>query len=130
TGGRTTGRPGEPVGAPMNGNEVTIAVAVTMVLFFLVVLAFLFVHLRLWLQALLTNTPAGILDIMRMRLRGCPPQLVVHAMINLHQRGVKVSASDMESYYLAAVVRGEPVRTATELAALVEALRRNETPQM
>jgi uncharacterized protein YqfA (UPF0365 family) len=111
------------------GNPVILAVAAVAVLVFAAFLLFLFTYLRLWIQALLTNTPAGIGDIIRMRLRGCPPQLLVHAMIALGQRGVKVSAGEMESYYFALSGRGGPPLTATELAAGVEAARRGESAQ-
>src|SRR5690349_16314994 len=105
----------------MNGDPVMLAVAAVMVAVFLVFLLLLFVHLRLWIQALLTNTPVGIFDIIGMRLRRCPPQLIVHAMIVLHQRGTKVPVREVELCYLAARETGTSVATATELATLVEA---------
>src|SRR5687768_12325456 len=109
----------------MNGNEVIAAVAALGVVFWLAFLAFFFVFLRLWVQALLTNTPVSILDIVRMRLRRCPPQLIVHAMIELSQRGVKVTAQEAEGCYLAAAVHGERIATAAELADLLEDVKRN-----
>jgi uncharacterized protein YqfA (UPF0365 family) len=112
-------------GATMNGNEVIVAVAAVVAFVWVVCLAFFFVYLRLWIQALLTNTPVGIIDIVRMKLRGCPPQVLVHAMISLSQRGVKVTAQEAEGCYLAAVVHGERVATATELADLLEDIKRN-----
>jgi uncharacterized protein YqfA (UPF0365 family) len=112
----------------VNGEEVIVAVAALATAVFLLFLVTFFFHVRLWLEALLTNTPVGLLDIIRMRLRGCPPRLLVHAMIALSQRGVKVSAREVEGYYLAAVVRGEPVSTADELAGLVAELKRGGPP--
>ena len=109
----------------MNGNEVIVAVAALAIVFWLAFLVFFFAFLRLWVQALLTNTPVGILDILRMRLRGCPPQLVVNAMINLSQRGIKVTAQEAEGYYLAAAVHGERIGTAAELADLLAVIKRN-----
>jgi uncharacterized protein YqfA (UPF0365 family) len=110
----------------VNQNQLVMgAVATVMILVFLVFLLLLFIHLRLWIQALLTNTPVGLLDIIGMRLRGCPPELLVHAAIALSQRGVRVSGRDMEGCYLAAVMRGERPETATELADLVDAVKRN-----
>lgn len=110
------------------GNEVIVSVAALMAVFFVVCLALFFINLRLWIQALLTNTPVSILDIVRMRLRGVPPQLVVHAMIGLSQRGIKVTAQEAEGCYLAARVSGERVETATEFAQLLEVLKRDSTP--
>lgn len=107
------------------GKEVILVAAALMVVFFCAWLVFFFFYLRLWIQALLTNTPVGFLDIVRMRLRGCPPALLVQAMIALSQRGVKVSALEAEQYYLATFVRGERIATAGELADLLEAAKRD-----
>jgi uncharacterized protein YqfA (UPF0365 family) len=114
----------------MNGADpVMFAVAAVMTAAFLLFLLVFFVHFRLWVQALLAGTGLGLLDIIGMRLRRCPPRLLVHAAITLSQRGVKVPARELEGYYLAAAVRGERPETAAELAALVEAVKRNEAPQ-
>jgi hypothetical protein len=51
--------------------------------------------------------------------------LLVHAMISLSQRGVKVTAREAEGCYLAAAVHGERVATAAELADLLEDVKRN-----
>lgn len=112
----------------MNDELVVLVVAGVAVAIFAVVLIVLFVHLRLWIQARLTDTPVALADIIRMRLRNCPPTLIVHAMIELWQRGIEVSASEVEGCYLAEVVRGEPVATASELASLVEAVKRAPPP--
>jgi uncharacterized protein YqfA (UPF0365 family) len=109
----------------MNGDPVVLAVAAV----FCVFLLFLFVHLRLWVQALLTNTPVSIFDIIGMRFRRCPPTLIVHAMIELHQRGIKASVREVEQCYRAARENGTSVDTAGELAILVEAARQTESRQ-
>jgi uncharacterized protein YqfA (UPF0365 family) len=105
------------------GNLIVAGVAAVTAVVFLVFLAMFFVHLRLWLQAMLTGTPVSIIDILGMRLRKCPPDLIVHAAIALHQRGVKVPVRDVEGYYLASVVAGEQITSAEELADLVEDAR-------
>lgn len=112
----------------MNDNELRLAIAATSVLFFIAVNVLMFTYVRLWIQAILTKTPVGLEDIIRMRLVGCPPELIVRAMIALSQRGVKVSANEMMNCYLAARMRDEPVDTATELAELMEEIKRDESP--
>jgi uncharacterized protein YqfA (UPF0365 family) len=107
------------------GKEVVLVVAALTGVFFCAWLVFFFFFLRLWIQALLTNTPVRLLDIVRMRLSGCPPELLVRAMIALRQRGVKVTALEAEQYYLATFVRGERIATAGELADLLEAAKRD-----
>ncbi|MBN9119641.1 MAG: flotillin-like FloA family protein [Planctomycetes bacterium] len=109
----------------MNGNEVVLAVAALAAAVWVVGLVFFFVHVRLWVLARLSDAPVSALDIVRMRLRGCPPRLVVHAMIALRQRGVTVTAQEAEGLYLAAAVRGERVGTAAEFARLLENVRRH-----
>jgi uncharacterized protein YqfA (UPF0365 family) len=104
----------------MNADPVILLVAAMMVAVFLVFVVLFFLFFRLWLQARLTNTPVSLADIIGMKLRNCPPTLIVHALIALHQRGVKVSASEAEGYYLAAVSRGERITSAAELADLIE----------
>ena len=101
----------------MNGNPVILAVAAVMVLVFLVFLLLFFSVIRLWIQALLTNTPVGIGDIISLRLRRIPPELVVQAAIALLQRGVRVPAREIADCYLK---HGAPRdMTATQLATLV-----------
>ena len=107
------------------GKEGMLVVAALMTISALAFLLFLFPYVRLWTQALAAHTRLSILDIVRFRLKRCPPELLVHAMISLTQRGVKVTAQEVEGCYLAAVVRGEPVETAAELANLIEDVKRN-----
>ena len=108
----------------MNGDEVILAAAAVGALIWLAFLAFFLLFGRLWLQAMLTDTPVSILDLVRMRLRGCPPKLVIHAMTDLSRRGIEVTAREAERCYLAAAARGEPVGTAAELADLLAAVKR------
>jgi uncharacterized protein YqfA (UPF0365 family) len=97
-------------------DPLILAVAATTALVFLVFMLLLFSAVRLWIQALLTHTPVSILEIIGMRLRKTPPQLIVHATIALRQRGVAATARGVESCYLA--FGRDRVATATQLADL------------
>jgi uncharacterized protein YqfA (UPF0365 family) len=108
----------------MNADPMTIAIVAVVGGFFALFLIGLFFYLRLWIQALLSNAPLSFFDILGMRLRRSPARLIVNAMIVLGLRGVKVSAREAETYYLVARDRGEPVATATELADLIERIKR------
>jgi uncharacterized protein YqfA (UPF0365 family) len=110
----------------MNADPLILAVVAGVAFVFALFLVFFFVHVRLWVQAKLTNIPVSLLDIIGMRLRGCPPRLIVYAMIVLHQRGTKVSVREVELCYFAAYKTGASVGTATELVALVEAAQREK----
>jgi uncharacterized protein YqfA (UPF0365 family) len=112
-----------------NNNFVLVAVAAVAVLVFLVFLLVFLPVLRLWLQALLTKTPVGIGDILALRLRRIPPELIVHAAITLSQRGVRVPVNEIAECWLKHGVGRE--MNATQLATLVAAERadRADPPQ-
>jgi uncharacterized protein YqfA (UPF0365 family) len=110
----------------VNQTQIMLVIAVVMGIVLLVFLLLLLPVVRLKTQALLTNTPVGVADILRMRLRRCPPHLIVHAAIELRQRGVAASVRDIEVCYLATAAGGAPVATASELADLVEEVKRND----
>ena len=105
----------------MNGNEMMMLVAAIMGLVFLVALAIFFTFLRLWIQAKLTGTPVSLLDIVRMKLRGLPAQLIVHTAIVLAQRKIAVPVREIEDCYRNS---GGDVTSATGLATLVLEKRR------
>jgi uncharacterized protein YqfA (UPF0365 family) len=105
----------------VNGNPVILVVAAVMVLVFLVFLLLFFSVIRLWVQALLTHTPVSIVEIISLRLRRIPPELVVHAAIALSQRGVRVPLREVADCYLKHGAGRD--MTATQLATLVAAER-------
>ncbi|MBY0459735.1 MAG: flotillin-like FloA family protein [Gemmataceae bacterium] len=110
----------------MNKNEVVIAVAAIAVVIFLLFLLAFFWNLRLWIQALLTGVPISLLDIVGMRLRRSPAEVIVHAAIVLRHRGTPVPAAEVERCYLARAF-GSGI-SADELADLVEEERRSNPP--
>lgn len=109
----------------MNGDEMIWTAAAVGGLIWLAFLAFYFLVGRLWLQAMLADVSVSMLDVVRMRLRRCPPKLVIQAMTDLARRGITVTAREAEACYLAAAVHGERVATAAELADLLEEVKRN-----
>jgi uncharacterized protein YqfA (UPF0365 family) len=113
----------------VNGNPVILAVALAMVLVFLVFLLMFLPVIRLWVQALRNGTQVGIGDIIALRLRRVPPELIVHAAIALRQHGHRVPAREIADCYLKH--GAPPDMNATQLATLVAAERadRAGTPQ-
>jgi uncharacterized protein YqfA (UPF0365 family) len=107
--------------ATVNGNQVFVVVAAVMALVFFVFLVLFFSVLRLWIQALLTGTPISIVEIIGLRLRRIPPQLIVQAAITLAQRGVKVPTREIVDCYLKHGADRD--MNATQLATLVVAER-------
>jgi uncharacterized protein YqfA (UPF0365 family) len=97
--------------------------AVVALAFFVFLLLFLSV-VRVWLQGMLSGVPVGIADVIGMRLRRSPPDLIVRAAIVLKTRGVAVPLGEVETTYLA---HGEGLTSPTELAELVLERRAKST---
>lgn len=76
--------------------------------------------ISLWFQAFVSGTPIPLFNIIGMRLRRIPPQVIVNSRINLYKAGIKdVSVADLETHYLA----GGHVTTVVE--ALIAADKAN-----
>jgi uncharacterized protein YqfA (UPF0365 family) len=59
-------------------------------------------YISLWFQAFVSGTPISFFNIVGMRLRKIPPQLIVSARINAFKAGLKtISVNDLETHYLA-----------------------------
>jgi uncharacterized protein YqfA (UPF0365 family) len=113
-------------GGTVNGNQVFVVIAAVTALVFLVFLVLFFSVLRLWIQALLTGTPISIVEIIGLRLRRIPPQLIVHTAITLAQRGVRAPVREIVDCYLKHGVGRD--MNATQLATLVVAERADSAP--
>lgn len=87
------------------------------VLLFLAVVIIFFMAFRPWLRGLAGGAYVPLLNILGMRLRGCPPRLIIDTLVTLHHRGLAASLEEVESTYLAH--RDERLETA-QLADLVE----------
>ncbi|MCY7410772.1 MAG: flotillin-like protein FloA [Chitinophagales bacterium] len=65
---------------------------------------FLFLYLvplNLWITAWVAGAPIGIGQLIAMRIRKVPPGLIVNALINTTKAGLKVTANEIETHYLA-----------------------------
>ncbi|MCS6916598.1 MAG: flotillin-like protein FloA [Chitinophagales bacterium] len=60
-----------------------------------------FVPLGLWVTALVAGAPVSIGQLIAMRIRKVPPGLVVNGLINATKAGLKVTANDIETHFLA-----------------------------
>ena len=76
-----------------------------------------------WLRSHLAGAPVPMVQIIGMRLRGCPPKLLVNAYIALIQGGEKISIAEVESVYLA---YGNKATDITALVQLVREQKRKE----
>lgn len=76
-------------------------------LFLLLIVAALINFGSLWIQALMSGTPVGILQMVAMKLRKVNPDRIVKAMIMAHQAGIPtrgelgIQTQDLEAHFLA-----------------------------
>lgn len=77
---------------------VIFVVAIILIILFSIIGGFL----SLWFQAFVSGTPIPLFNIIGMKLRKIPPQVIVNARINLFKAGLKdISVADLETHYLA-----------------------------
>ncbi|MFW5829803.1 MAG: flotillin-like protein FloA [Planctomycetota bacterium] len=67
----------------------------------LAVLAFLADAIKLWFQALLSNAPVSLVQIVMMRFRKVNPNVIINSRIAAVKAGLEISANDLEAHYMA-----------------------------
>ncbi len=68
----------------------------------IIILSIIGGFLSLWFQAFVSGTPIPLFNIIGMKLRKIPPQVIVNARINLFKAGLKdITVADLETHYLA-----------------------------
>jgi len=76
----------------------TIVFVIAVILF----LAFLYYFpLGLWIRTLAAGVPLGIITLVRMRLIGIPPGVIVANFVRARKAGLNVNVDQMQSHYLA-----------------------------
>ncbi len=90
------------------------------VLFFIAAFVFLWVvPVGLFIQALLSGAPVGILALIGMRLRGVDPKVIVYSRVAAIKAGIPLTTNQLETHYLA---RGNVARV---VQALISADKAN-----
>ena len=82
-------------------NELGGVAVVAFAALIFIVLFFYFIPVRLWVAAISSKVPVGMGTLIGMRLRRVPPGVVILALINAHKAGLRVSANQLESHFLA-----------------------------
>jgi uncharacterized protein YqfA (UPF0365 family) len=67
----------------------------------LTVIFFYFIPVNLWFTAVVSGVKISILQLVLMRIRKVPPSLIVNALINSTKAGLRVTANEMETHFLA-----------------------------
>lgn len=62
---------------------------------------FYFIPVGLWFTALLSGVKVSLLQLVFMRWRKVPPQLIVRSMISATKAGIRVTRDDLEAHFLA-----------------------------
>lgn len=78
---------------------VNIGIVIFAAIFFFIFLYF--VPLGLWFSAILSKVKISLLDLIFMRWRKVPPQVIVKAMVNATKAGLSISSDQLEAHYLA-----------------------------
>lgn len=60
-----------------------------------------FVPLNLWITAIFSGVKVGLFELVFMRIRKVPPGIIVRELITANKAGIPVSASELETHYLA-----------------------------
>ncbi len=80
-------------------NNVFWAVVIVAGVVCLIVFAFLQQFFGLWLQALLSNAPVSLLELVGMRLRKADPRMIVLCRIRAVKAGVPLTSHQLELHY-------------------------------
>ncbi|NJN28359.1 MAG: flotillin-like protein FloA [Cyclobacteriaceae bacterium] len=78
-----------------------------------------FVPVNLWITAVFSGVRVGLFELVFMRIRKVPPGIIVRELITATKAGIPVTASDLETHYLA----GGNVQTV--IKALISAEKAN-----
>lgn len=60
-----------------------------------------FVPINLWITALFSGVRVGLFELVFMRIRKVPPSVIVGSLITATKAGLKLTATDLETHYLA-----------------------------
>jgi uncharacterized protein YqfA (UPF0365 family) len=82
-------------------NQTTLYLIGAGAAFLLLILFFYFVPLGLWISALLSGVRVPIIQLIAMRIRKVPPNMIVNAMVNSHKAGLKLTRDELEAHFLA-----------------------------
>jgi uncharacterized protein YqfA (UPF0365 family) len=99
---------------------VMVVFAAMVLLFVLIVFTVFALLVAPWMRAFLSGAPFSLVQLLAMRLRGVPPNLIVDSVVTLVHRGQPFSrklCAEAESLYLAQ--RGM-IQSPEQLADLVE----------
>lgn len=81
--------------------SIGIIIAITVVGIFLLWLIFYFIPVGLWFNALVSGVNISLLQLILMRWRKVPPQIIVRNLIAAKKAGLNLNRNELEAHYLA-----------------------------
>src|SRR5580658_1567614 len=81
-----------------------IAVSGAVVIFIVIILFFVFLYyfpIATWIRTLAAGVPLGIITLVRMRLIGIPPSIIVTNYVRGRKAGLSLTVDQLQSHYLA-----------------------------
>jgi uncharacterized protein YqfA (UPF0365 family) len=84
---------------------VALSGVVLVVIIFIIVIAFFaflyYFPIGLWIRTIAAGVPLGIIALVRMRLIGIPPSVIVNNYVRARKAGLNLSVDQMQSHFLA-----------------------------
>ncbi len=71
------------------------------ILFIAIVIFIYFIPVNLWIVAIFSGVKIKLIDLVLMRVRRVPPNLIIDSLITATKAGLDVSSTDLETHYLA-----------------------------
>lgn len=81
-----------------------IAVSAAVIFFIAVILFFAFLYyfpIGMWIRTVAAGVPLGIISLVRMRLIGIPPSIIVTNYVRARKAGLNLTVDQMQSHFLA-----------------------------
>jgi uncharacterized protein YqfA (UPF0365 family) len=81
-----------------------IAISAAVIFFVAVILLFMFLYyfpIGLWIRTIAAGVPLGIVSLVRMRLIGIPPGVIVTNYVRARKAGLMLTVDQLQSHYLA-----------------------------
>lgn len=81
--------------------SIVMLLAVVIGGFILLWILFIFIPVTLWFSALVSGVRVSLIQLVLMRWRKVPPQVIVNAMIASKKAGIELKRDDLEAHFLA-----------------------------
>jgi uncharacterized protein YqfA (UPF0365 family) len=81
-----------------------VAVSVAVIFFIAIILFFTFLYyfpIGMWIRTVAAGVPLGIISLVRMRLIGIPPSIMVTNYVRARKAGLMLTVDQLQSHYLA-----------------------------